>query len=710
MKFEDRLRASRVKRWEKHYIDYARLNALIKNKFSRPLNSHSKVAELLEPLGSSSFETVLDENMQHVDEFYTTTLSDLQREVRVLLRETPASPSTDQNPSNQAQVLQSSHKNACIDMYRMIQYLKNFSILNYTGFVKLIRKHDKHAMAISQTHGIPSSNLLIAETKIKQLEGCVFFEDASLAEASDTLEKHFAECFFNGSLPEARAELLMTQNRGGTRNTRFWLGLRCGACLMMGVWVLWDCLVDANLRAHHQSQWKEPAFAVFTSLGCFVLLQWLWGVNLLVWRRYRINHLYILDLDSHTRDHAEMFSEATNVTFVFLSSFLVFYKAQRADVGDFPHWFRGWRARLIPLCLLAYMLLRAFVPWRRRRSLWSTIYNIVISPFGRVRFRHFYVADVLTSLVKPLFQLVFSLCFYISGAWLSDGIEVGVCADSGTLMRVLNPLILALPLWFRFMQCLRRYFDTHKRHPNLSNALKYALAQTVVLMGVFSHLSTDTTTSTRYQILWVTLLTLSTLYTFCWDVFMDWGLLRQPLARLFKSPAARQMSMDTLPSDDEEIDEIPGITHHRPHSARIKPVFQTKSPLREQLMFRQPWIYYTAIFADLIMRFLWTLTLVPRSSTRTPLGQTFSHLMGPVLASIEVTRRCMWSCFRLEAEHLHNTEGYRSEKVIPLHFVTAVEEGEHETPQSWRTTAEVMIFCGSAITLGLISVLLGVKF
>ena len=54
------------------------------------------------------------------------------------------------------------------------------------------------------------------------------------------------------------------------------------------------------------------------------------------------------------------------------------------------------------------------------------------------------------------------------------------------LSHAVVPVIILGPYWFRFMQCIRRYFDTGKRHPNLPNAFKYALAMMVTIFSVFN--------------------------------------------------------------------------------------------------------------------------------------------------------------------------------------------------------------------------------
>jgi len=49
---------------------------------------------------------------------------------------------------------------------------------------------------------------------------------------------------------------------------------------------------------------------------------------------------------------------------------------------------------------------------RGRLSLLSTLWTIVISPFGLARFRHFFLADVLTSMIQPIKDLGYIGCFF----------------------------------------------------------------------------------------------------------------------------------------------------------------------------------------------------------------------------------------------------------------------------------------------------------
>lgn len=63
------------------------------------------------------------------------------------------------------------------------------------------------------------------------------------------------------------------------------------------------------------------------------------------------------------------------------------------------------------------------------------------------------------------------------------------------------------------------------------------------------------------------------------------------------------------------------------------------------------------------------LTLVPPNSSR-----TLPLYLQPFTMVAELFRRTFWSFFRLENEHLRNTQGFRRVDFIPLHYDHGVGE------------------------------------
>ena len=208
---------------------------------------------------------------------------------------------------------------------------------------------------------------------------------------------------------------------------------------------------------------------------------------------------------------------------------------------------------MYPLVLVLYTISRLIFPWKQRSGLWKAIGCVVSAPLSSPSFYHTYVADVFTSMVKVFQDILWTICFFFSGDFLISEFETDVTPHKWQThvwyKNVAIPLICLFPLLIRFNQCLRRYTDTGKRWPNLANALKYAMSQTVTLFGAFHplyllysnnrndiHFQDDDNTSNSssplfdssgtdlFQIFWMGVFIASSLYSFFWDVYMDWGL------------------------------------------------------------------------------------------------------------------------------------------------------------------------------------------
>lgn len=193
----------------------------------------------------------------------------------------------------------------------------------------------------------------------------------------------------------------------------------------------------------------------------------------------------------------------------------------------------------------------------------STLYNILIAPFGLVRFKHFFLADIFTSMVQVLKDLGYIGCFLMSGAWRnSEEPNMEKCPKLENYLL----LIVLIPYWFRFAQCLKKYKDDPKKDKKtLMNAGKYLAVLMVQFANIFKHKFKESSTA---FLLYVVMASISTSYSYCWDLYMDWGLLRSDLRK------------------------------------RKEPLF-----LRKTLRF-PAWFYYQAALVNLCLRLTWTLPLL----------------------------------------------------------------------------------------------------
>ncbi|OAQ27980.1 EXS-domain-containing protein, partial [Linnemannia elongata AG-77] len=236
-----------------------------------------------------------------------------------------------------------------------------------------------------------------------------------------------------------------------------------------------------------------------------------------------------------------------------------------------------------------------------RKWFLQSIWRIVASGYYKVEFRDFFMADEMNSLVYSIEQFEFAICAYTQ-QW-ND-----VASTCATSHMWITPFVTALPAWFRFLQCLRRYRDTLEWFPHLLNAGKYTFS----LLQLFVYFSFRHYGGNRLKAAYIVISLVTSSYTFAWDIHMDWGLL--------------------------QFGKRGGAAFGNPF-------------LRPELVYSRKEVYYLAIVLDFFGRFSWILRFV--------LMDVNVMILSFSLALVEVLRRWMWNFFRLENEHLNNCGHFR---------------------------------------------------
>ena len=343
-----------------------------------------------------------------------------------------------------------------------------------------------------------------------------------------------------------------------------------------------------------------------------------YSLNLVGWATAKIRYVDIFEFSSpnKTPDPYVIFNIAGILSLLFTGfvAMLMFVvrienteaEKSRTENSEIPE-------RILPLLLwiiTAAVLLNPF-KWLIRKGRYSVVkvtMRVLLAPFYHVRFGDFWFADQLNSIVVILLDLEFMLCFY-SYVWPLDENEDGKVCNKNTY--IVRPVISCLPAFWRLMQCLRCYYDT-RHYPHLINAGKYFTTfPVVVLFAVYStnrnrsSLTEDLFDELKgniFLIAWAMSSFVHAMYTFVWDIYMDWGLLR------------------------------------------------SRDLLRPKLGYTWKSLYYLAIVEDLILRFAWSLKL--------SLGlhlQAQVNLFYTLLAGLEIFRRFVWNFYRVEYEHIKVT-------------------------------------------------------
>jgi len=268
----------------------------------------------------------------------------------------------------------------------------------------------------------------------------------------------------------------------------------------------------------------------------------------------------------------------------------------------------SYPSNLIPFFALLCFLLFPFVPfippyWTTRVSfgvVFSQVMLAVVWPFFGVDFVHVLIGDALTSASLILWNVELGLCYSITG-FLS--IE-GQCEGNSFNLMYIQPLILLLPFWIRFIQCFYRYVCVCKQiswvsFQHLVNAGKYFSCLLVVITSALNSVYGDEHDYLRW--IWLATLFLKTFYCYAWDIKMDWDL------------------------------------------GKVSPDGRFPMFLREETYFA-PYVYYVVMVTNLIMRFSWATALSPHLK--------LPKYIGTLLALVEILRRAQWFVFRTENEFL----------------------------------------------------------
>eukprot|EP00467_Chlorarachnion_reptans_P018413 CAMPEP_0114514500 /NCGR_PEP_ID=MMETSP0109-20121206/16189_1 /TAXON_ID=29199 /ORGANISM="Chlorarachnion reptans, Strain CCCM449" /LENGTH=666 /DNA_ID=CAMNT_0001694549 /DNA_START=134 /DNA_END=2131 /DNA_ORIENTATION=+ len=658
MKFGKHLDQALYEPWRKHYLDYKRLKDLLTELFNKerdeevPLTSYGSFDES-EQKEVQSWESAearfleeLHAERKKVEKHYRVMEEKLEKSFEAMAAQAEAGHADHDQPAHQdkdAGHLRSMNI-ACVNLYRTLNMLNNFVYLNRIGFDKIAKKFDKACGGHYRKkfeEEISKSNFVTSKGVTELLQKTADF---------------YATHFEHGDKDKAKVRLLAKMAQGSYRKSdMLWLGSKIGIVVTLAFWNLFNLCVSPNL---HIKEGMEVYIPLYRAVGQFLALMWMWGFNIWIWSTYRVNHVFIFEISPrHKVSHLEIWDEAASLSAYFLLNSLLFLHHQqyhlRTQLSEIFY----------PLALIAFIVVKIIIQviGTSSRSLQADIVhsmgNIFIAPFGRARFRDCYLADYFCSMQKIFADLQYCVCFYAVGTFSTYHLEASeananYCLNLGP---ILVPLVHAIPYWWRFCQCLHRYNETHERWPNLANAFKYTLCQVSVIIGsLHPFFSNYESPWSPYRMFWLALLVVTTLYTYVWDIIVDWGFL--------------QFDSDRYPM------------------------------LRSKRLYPKAYFYYFAMASNLILRFLWVVTLIPFPfQSFFSSGVEYQHILLPVLTLAELYRRSQWGILRVEYEHLSTSQGFRKYKHLPLYFDRAVAREKRPPRAVWVNVeaifmASVLIF------------------
>jgi hypothetical protein len=220
----------------------------------------------------------------------------------------------------------------------------------------------------------------------------------------------------------------------------------------------------------------------------------------------------------------------------------------------------------------------------------------------------------MTSLVGPFRDIEYTACYYTH--------YFNTFEEKKRLCSNRRPIVILIgiyPYFIRFLQVIKTMWEKKIIFPDILNAIKYILSMLVAISSYYSK------TIEIFGKTWLLIAAFSSCWSYCWDMKMDYGLLQ------------------------------PGTTNKF---------------LRNDIFYKRKWVYYTAMFLNLMGRFAWVLTISPDVVYRWIRPEFF--LM--VIYMIEMCRRGMWNFFRIELKHIDLCKHFQVSDKIKLPNWSEIKE------------------------------------
>ena len=217
------------------------------------------------------------------------------------------------------------------------------------------------------------------------------------------------------------------------------------------------------------------------------LTAWLAGACAWVFEHYKINYLFLLDISPDLEVSAmSLLNYASLQTGVWIVLSFCFIADMKfgAVLQSIPciHGFSLAHIYSSSVLIMQFLITSSWMTASTRR-LFSRLFIRILcfSCLGEVSFAENVLADVLTSLGRPLKDVAYTGCYFRHWHTNQDREVRRICKNSAWTGCTVQILLL-LPLFFRIAQCYRRMRDTPEKFRHGLNCGKYVFAVLVSLL------------------------------------------------------------------------------------------------------------------------------------------------------------------------------------------------------------------------------------
>lgn len=613
--------------WRSQYIDYELIKSMLyecREEAPDSDISDQSVVQRYYARFEEKFFAVSDKELTKVNTFFAEKLAESTRKFTMLQNEIQAqkdsvkmSETKLRNRRKSVIFLRSQEKReiksvkdlklAFSEFYLSLILLQNYQELNFTGFRKILKKHDK---MLETDKGL--------KWRQRYVETAPFYTDSHISQLILKIETLYINDLEHGNRAQAMKRLRvppLNEVESYPRWTVFRFGLFLGMfSVLVAVTIISATALDIDVDPWLLLFLYRPGLIIFLFL--FFI-----GINIWGWRSAGVNHVLIFGIDPRNHlSHHHMFEMSAFMAIMWGLSVIFLLFSNYLAVIPFPSY-------LNPVILYGVYFIFLFNPFpilyhKARFWLLKRLWRLIACGFYPVEFADFWLADQLNSLASLFLDFEFIICFYGFDGDIWSGWKEEPQRICGTYAYGVRAVLACYPAFIRFVQCLRRFYDSRKWFPHFVNAGKYSTTFFRVTFQALYILHYEQTNELRsvYFYLWLACLFISSCYTFAWDIKMDWGFL------------------DKNAGDNKW--------------------------LREEIVYPHKAYYYLAVILDLVLRFSWIVQVAIRQ-TYVSIVEVDRSLTTTFIV-LEVFRRFVWNFFRLENEHLNNCGEFRAVRDISV--------------------------------------------
>uniref|UniRef100_UPI0037E929CF xenotropic and polytropic retrovirus receptor 1 homolog isoform X2 n=1 Tax=Semicossyphus pulcher TaxID=241346 RepID=UPI0037E929CF len=416
MKFTEHLSAHITPEWRKQYIQYEAFKEMLyaaqDQAPSIEVTDDDTVKRYYAKFEEKFFQTC-EKELAKINTFYSEKLAEAQRRFATLQNELQSSLDAQREIWANGRGLRRrktvfalsqqercKHRNikdlqlAFSEFYLSLILLQNYQNLNFTGFRKILKKHDK---ILETSRG--------ADWRVAHVEVAPFYTCKKITQLISETEALVTTELEGGDRQRAMKRLRVPPlgaAQPAPAWTTFRVGLYCGVFLVLVVTVV----ITGAVVIPSGHVW--PMVRIYR--GGFLLIEFLFllGINTYGWRQAGVNHVLIFELNPRNNlSHQHLFEIAGLLGVLWCVSLL---SCLFSDSILVP-------MQANPLALYGLFFIFFINPfktcyYKSRFWLLKLLFRVVTAPFHRVGFADFWLADQLNSLVVVLMDLEYMICFY----------------------------------------------------------------------------------------------------------------------------------------------------------------------------------------------------------------------------------------------------------------------------------------------------------